>query len=141
VGIADRVSLEVPERPSGSLGLILVVDDEPGLRRFAGRVLEDEGYRVVEAVDGADALALVQAEDAAFDVVVSDILMPRLNGVDLLQRLSVSHPQLPVILMSGYGPPALAERGISAPCSVLSKPFSAERLVAEVHRCIEIGTS
>ena len=140
MGVAHRISPDTRQRPSGSPGLVLVVDDEPALRRFARLVLEKEGYRVAEAEDGAEALALVQADAAAFDVVVSDIIMPRLNGVALLQMLSVSHPKLPVILISGYGAADLARRGIATPCAVLSKPFPPERLVAEVRRCIDSRT-
>ena len=69
-------------------------------------------------------------------MVVSDIVMPKLNGVQLLRQLSIPHPELPVILMSGYAGPELAERGIQAPCSVLAKPFRPDQLVAEVRRCI-----
>ena len=90
----------------------------------------------MEASDGAEALNLVQAEGASVEVVVSDIVMPRLNGVELMQALSVSHPGLPVILMSGYATAALSELGIAAPCSILTKPFPADRLLAEVQRCI-----
>lgn len=116
---------------------ILVVDDEPVVRRFACRVLEDAGYRIAAAADGAEALQVVGRRSAKFDAVVSDIVMPRLNGVELLQALSVSHPELPIILMSGYATERLAERGIAAPCSVLNKPFAPERLLAEVRRCLD----
>lgn len=116
---------------------ILVVDDEPAIRRFAARILLGEGYVVHEAGDGAEALAFITAVGAAVDVVVSDIVMPRLNGVELIQALATTHPTLPVILMTGYGAGALAERGIAAPCAVLAKPFAAERLVEEVRRCVK----
>lgn len=115
---------------------ILVVDDEPAVRRFAARVLMEEGYTIHEARDGADALEVVRAEGHRLDVVVSDIVMPRVNGVELLQTLSRSHPQLPVVLMSGFGTAQLTERGIAAPCAILSKPFAAELLVGEVRRCL-----
>ena len=69
--------------------------------------------------------------------VVSDIVMPRLNRVELVQALATTHPELPVILMTGYGAGALAERGIAAPCAVLAKPFAAERLLDEVRRCVK----
>lgn len=117
-------------------GSVLVVDDETTVRRFAVRVLQREGYLVIEASDGAEALDLVRVEGTSVEVVVSDIVMPRLNGVELTQALSVSHPNLPVILMSGYAAAALSELGIAAPCSILTKPFPADRLVAEVQRCI-----
>jgi two-component system, cell cycle sensor histidine kinase and response regulator CckA len=116
--------------------LVLVVDDEPTIRRFARRVLTEHGYQVLEAEDGVTALEVIHASGAQIDVVVSDIVMPKLNGVQLLRQLSIILPELPVILMSGYAGPELAERGIQAPCSMLAKPFRPEELVAEVRRCI-----
>jgi DNA-binding NtrC family response regulator len=115
---------------------VLVVDDETAVRRFAARVLSRDGFEVFEATDGAEALDLVKSGEALVDVVVSDIVMPRMNGVELMQALSISHPGLPVILMSGYATAALSELGIATPCSILTKPFQAERLLAEVHRCV-----
>jgi DNA-binding NtrC family response regulator len=131
----DEFSPSVPGR-AGSLVPVLVVDDEEAVRRYACRVLERAGYGIFEATDGVEALELIQGQTVALEVVVSDIVMPRMNGVELTQALSVSQPELPVILMSGYATAALAELGITALCSVLAKPFTAERLVAEVDRCI-----
>jgi CheY-like chemotaxis protein len=111
-----------------------VVDDEPIVRRFAARVLEAEGFLVSEAADGADALRLLQEEVHDVDAVLSDIVMPRLNGVELLQVLSSTHPQLPVLLMSGYASAELEGMGIAAPCAILTKPFAPERLVEELRR-------
>jgi two-component system cell cycle sensor histidine kinase/response regulator CckA len=116
--------------------LILVVDDEPAVRRFASRVLSEEGFLVEEAVDGADALRRVRHSAASVDVVVSDVVMPRLNGVDLLRELATLRPSLPVILMSGYATDQLDGMGIAAPCGILTKPFSGDRLVEEVRRCL-----
>jgi DNA-binding NtrC family response regulator len=126
----------VTTSPTGEREIVLVVDDEPTVRRFARRVLIEDGFEVIEAANGAEALDLVHGSTDRPAVVVSDIVMPKLNGVQLLQRLSITHPDLPVILMSGYAGPELAERGIQAPCSVLAKPFKPEALVAEVRRCI-----
>jgi two-component system cell cycle sensor histidine kinase/response regulator CckA len=126
---------------NGEREIVLVVDDEPTVRRFACRVLLEDGFDVVEAADGAEALDLVQGTGDRLGVVVSDIVMPKLNGVQLLQRLSITHPELPVILMSGYAGPELAKRGIEAPCSMLSKPFTPEALLAEVRRCIRSQTT
>jgi DNA-binding NtrC family response regulator len=115
---------------------ILVVDDEAAVRRFAMRVLEGEGYVVIEARDGVEALEVIRQGGTSFEVVVSDIVMPRLNGVELMQALLTSHPGLPVILISGYATAVLAELGIAAPCAILPKPFPSERLLEEVRRCI-----
>jgi DNA-binding NtrC family response regulator len=131
---ADQLSSALPLRAGAEI--VLVVDDESAIRRFAVRILEREGYGVVEARDGAEALDLIKQGATSFDLVVSDIVMPRLNGVELLQVLSVSYHDLPVILMSGYATVALVELGIAAPCAILAKPFPSERLLEEVRRCI-----
>ena len=115
---------------------ILVVDDEPVVRRFATRVLEAEGFLVSQAADGAEALRLVREEVPGVDAIVSDIMMPRLNGVELLQALSSTHPHLPILLMSGYASRELEGMGIAAPCAILAKPFAPERLVEELRRCL-----
>ena len=118
-------------------GRVLVVDDEPVVRRFAARVLEEAGYTVQEKGDGTQALDFIRSSGLAPDVVVSDIVMPGISGVELLRILSLSHPDLPVILMSGYSAPQLVGLGITAPCAVLAEPFAPERLLDEVRRCIE----
>jgi CheY-like chemotaxis protein len=126
---------------SGNVESILVVDDEPTVRRYASRVLREAGYGVKEAVDGLEALALIRSGLGELDVVVSDIVMPRMNGVDLLRSLSLERPRLPVILMSGYDMNQLSRLGIVSPCGVLAKPFPPERLLAEVKRCIALEAS
>lgn len=131
--IVENVSSAIPLRAATGPS-ILVVDDEGPVRRFALRVLEREGYSVVEARDGLEAFELIK-QGHLFEAVVSDIVMPRMNGVELMQTLSASYPELPVILMSGYATNALADLGISAPCAILSKPFPADRLLQEVRRC------
>jgi CheY-like chemotaxis protein len=131
----DEFSPSPPAR-AGYVASVLVADDEAAVRRFACRVLERAGYRVFEATDGVDALELIQGQTVILELVVSDIVMPRMNGVELMEALAASQPSLAVILMSGYATSALSERGIVAPCSILPKPFSAERLLAEVARCI-----
>ena len=131
-----------PEHPaSGNVESILVVDDEPTVRRFASRVLREAGYGVTEAVDGLDALSVIRSGIVELGVVVSDIVMPRMNGVELLRSLALERPRLPVILMSGYDLNQLSRLGIVSPCGVLSKPFPPERLLAEVRRCIALEAS
>jgi DNA-binding NtrC family response regulator len=136
---SSSLSSATPSRVSPAVS-VLLVDDEATVRHFAARVLEREGYRVVQASDGAEALSLVRAEEMPVDIVLSDIVMPNLNGVHLMEALSASHPDIPVILMSGYAPAELSALGIPAPCSILVKPFSADRLLAEVKRCSRKGS-
>jgi two-component system cell cycle sensor histidine kinase/response regulator CckA len=126
---------------SGNEVSILIVDDEPTVRRFASRVLREAGYGVKEAVDGLDALSLIRSGVVELDAVVSYIVMPRMNGVELLKSLSLECPRLPVILMSGYDMNQLTRLGILSPCGVISKPFPPQRLLAEVRRCISLEAS
>lgn len=132
----DEFSPVLPER-AGAGETVLVVDDEVAVRRFAMRVLEREGYGILEARDGVEALEVIRGGLVSIEVVVSDIVMPRLNGVELIQALATTNPSLPVILMSGYTTAALSELSIATPCAVLAKPFAPERLVEEVERCIK----
>jgi DNA-binding NtrC family response regulator len=117
-----------------------VVDDEPAVRRYVRRVLEAEGYDVAEAGDGDEASELLNAHPQRWDLVVSDIVMPRCTGVELHRRISGLAPGCAVILMSAYGSEQLSEWGITAPCGVLAKPFDAERLLQEVRRCLPVGS-
>lgn len=116
---------------------ILVVDDEEQVRRFVVRILRNDGFRVHEAVHGREAMSRLESSACAAGLVVSDIVMPEMNGVELLELLSIQRPKLPVILMTGYSPAQLTERGIAAPCALLTKPFMPEELLAEVHRCFD----
>jgi two-component system, cell cycle sensor histidine kinase and response regulator CckA len=126
-----------PDKEEGNSPHVLVVDDEPAVRRFAARALEGEGYQVHTAKDGVEALELVGALHRWLGLIVTDIVMPRLDGVGLLQTLSASHPALPVILMSGHATEHLINLGLAVPCAVLGKPFSVEALVGQVRRCLE----
>ena len=127
-----------PPDPLPGGARILVVDDEPAVRRYVRRGLEAEGYDVVEAGDGDEASELLNAHPQRWDLVVSDIVMPRCNGVELHRRISDLPPGCAVILMSAYGSEQLTERGITAPCGVLAKPFDAGRLLEEVRRCLPV---
>lgn len=115
---------------------ILVVDDEPMLRSLVGRILSDEGYSVLEAADGGEALQLMERFGRDLALVISDVVMPKLNGIELLERISVAYRGLPVVLMSGYRERELLSRGLVAPCAMLEKPFSSSALLAEVRRCL-----
>ena len=122
--------------PTRPWARVLVVDDEPNLLRYASVVLLEAGYLVDTAADGKEALELVRVRGSRLDAVVSDVVMPQMNGIQLMEALSVSDPDLPVVLMSAYGSTALIDRGVPVPCGLLIKPFPPERLLAEVERCL-----
>lgn len=117
---------------------VLVAEDEPAVRSIAVRVLERQGFRVLQARDGRDALDVWESARAAgttIDVVVSDVVMPRMGGRELLALLRQDAPSLPVILTSGYDDAAGAG---ATPDGVLTlpKPFTADALAAAVRRAL-----
>jgi two-component system cell cycle sensor histidine kinase/response regulator CckA len=117
-------------RAAGPTGeRILVVENEDGLRRLAVEVLRAAGYVVTPAADGAAALAAV-ASDVP-DLVVSDVVMPRMGGVELARRLGEDHPDVPVLFMTGYLDQASRE-SLRGGADVLIKPFTVEDLVTRV---------
>ena len=80
---------------------VLIVDDEVNIRKVLAAMLKREGYEVTTAGDGEQALAAMQR--AAIDVVVTDLVMPRLGGLELLKRLSADYPDVPVIFITAHG--------------------------------------
>jgi len=92
--------IEVPEEESR--GLVLLVEDEPRVRSQARRLLQRSGYSVREASDGAEGMRLFEERRGAFAVVVTDVVMPIVGGVDMVAKLRELEPQLPVVFVSGY---------------------------------------
>jgi CheY-like chemotaxis protein len=115
---------------------VLVVDDNPSVLAMLGRILDAAGYHTTQATNGLEALQKVEAEPEAFNAVVTDIVMPDLDGVELRERLADVRPSLPVVLLSAYPPPELHTSGLRAPCAILRKPVPPEALVETVRNCI-----
>lgn len=114
---------------------ILVVDDEQSVRMTLAANLELEGFAVAEASGGEEALALVAA--SSFDLVLSDIKMPGLNGVDLFLAIKAMRPGLPVVLMSAFAMEALVARAIQAGVfTVVTKPFSIDSIASLLARAV-----
>ncbi|MEO8199130.1 MAG: response regulator [Gemmatimonadota bacterium] len=111
---------------------ILIVDDEPVVLSVSSRILEREGYTVLQAADGALALEMI-AQRGPPECVVTDVMMPGIGGVELARRLRQDHPTLPVIFMSGFSADDSRWKGASIlASSVLQKPFLPAALVATV---------
>ena len=116
---------------------ILIVEDETAVRRLAATVLRTSGYRVQEARDGIEAYALIQARQP-FDLVITDVIMPKMSGKELYDQIKVIAPRIKVLFMSGYTDDALAHHGVLGPeLSFLEKPFSPSRLAQKVREVID----
>ena len=115
-------------------GTILVVEDEKAVRRATSRILEEAGYRVIQARSGVEALDIFQTQQV--DLVVSDVVMPGgVTGPELAQRLRQLRPGLPVVLSSGYGGEQLDKGGpLPSGVHLLHKPYPASELVDAVQR-------
>lgn len=111
---------------------ILVVEDEPAVRRLVARMLRAANYEVREAEDGWAAWDLAQTEK--FDLVVTDSHMPRMSGPELISRLRHVDATLPIIQVSGSSPDADKDYELPADVPTMFKPFQLELLVEEVQR-------
>ncbi|WP_437973034.1 response regulator [Sorangium sp. So ce295] len=115
---------------------VLVIDDEEGMRITLAASLELEGYEVVEAKDGIHALELVRQQ--AFTLVISDIRMPGLNGVETFRELKRIQPELTVVLMTAFALERLIEEAIAEGVyTVIHKPFSMDHLARIVARAVD----
>lgn len=112
---------------------ILLVDDEETVLRFSARVLTKEGFRVLSARSGQEARDAAQAGDDAIDLLVTDVMMPGMNGCQLAEVLLARRPSLRVLFMSGYAEEVLVTNvGLVPGAAFLSKPFKPSVLVTKV---------
>jgi len=126
----------VPDQPR--VGIILVVDDQEGVRALLRRELTEHGHTVLEAGDGAEALHLVRRRNGAVDLILCDVVMPQMNGTELATRIGVEFPDVPVILMSAFTPAGVARVGVSETLvPVLQKPFEPTQLAQLVQLALE----
>jgi len=124
--------------PMGGIETVLVVEDEEAVRALACRVLSQQGYTILEARHGAEALALVQGGAAAIDLVLTDVVMPEMGGPELVRRLDALLPGVPVVYMSGYTEADKLQPGIrESDVPFLQKPFSAESLALRVRDALD----
>ncbi len=114
-------------------GTILLVEDEEGLRSLNARGLRSRGYTVIEASNGMEAMAAVEQKSGSVDLVVSDVVMPEMDGPTLLRALRAHNPGLKIIFVSGYAEDAFAKSlGENEKFDFLPKPFTLSQLVAAV---------
>ena len=120
--------------PRGS-ETVLVVEDEAVVRRFVQETLERQGYRVLTAEDATNALAQLR-NGTAVDVLLTDVVMPKMSGRELAQRLVATRPEVKVLYMSGYTEDAVVHAGAAAG-SFLAKPFGRADLVRKVRELLD----
>jgi PAS domain S-box-containing protein len=138
----DREHAAVEEKaPSaaerGHNETVLVVEDQEGVRGLATEVLESLGYRVLSAGDGPEALALVAGHEGSIDLALTDVVLPGINGKQLVERLKALHPESKVLFTSGYSEELIAHRGVLDPdVAYIAKPYSPEDLAAKIREVL-----
>ena len=131
---------ELPGPGSAKQGgeTVLVVEDEVVVRRLTCAALEDSGYKVMQAGDGVEALAMLARSNGQIDMVLSDVVMPRMGGKELDAALGKLRPEMPRLFMSGYPGQEVADRGLLEPtASFIQKPFSPQELVERVREVLD----
>ena len=118
---------------------VLVVEDEPGVRALAVEFLDLHGYRVIVARDGREGLEWIEVMGDAIDLVLSDVVMPNMNGPEMVSHLHRRHPDAKVLYMSGYTDEVLGQHHAMLSRLLVQKPFSVEELVVKVREVLDGG--
>lgn len=137
--MSDR-DIQEPPAPGtlpGGSEIILLVEDDPGVRTFASMTLTRFGYQVIQAADGDEAIR-VAATAGPIDLLLADVVMPGLSGGDLAERLRENRPRMAVLHMSGYANAAILDYGVLTPgTAFLSKPFKPADLLHRVRGVLD----
>jgi two-component system, cell cycle sensor histidine kinase and response regulator CckA len=129
---AERDSVADEDRMAGSK-TILIAEDEAAVRSLTRKILERHGYRVYAASDGLEALQIARNLSEPIDLLLTDVVMPRLSGRELANRLLPERPGIKVLFMSGYSEEAIAHHGVLGPgTAFLEKPFTPDGLARKV---------
>lgn len=131
-----QTTAPISESEIATAGRVLLVDDQPEVRRVVRRNLAKAGYAVVEAWNGRIAIDLARASN--FDLVISDVRMPDMDGLDLLTALHEYDPDLPVVLTSGSpGPPSVVQTRMMGAFAFLEKPVPFDTMRETARRAVE----
>jgi len=131
LGTAQESRAEVlPVRREGVT--ILVAEDDAIMRRLTRKMLEEHGYKVLEAEDGVSALKVIGSDDASIDLILTDVVMKGMNGPELVLRLIDSHPKIKVVYMSGYTGELVMHQGLDGSIRLLEKPFTRADLLKTI---------
>jgi PAS domain S-box-containing protein len=125
------------EPPQGHGQTVLVVEDEPAMREVIRRILDRSGYHAVAAASGQEALDVLASQLEHIDVLLTDVIMPRMQGKELAGRIRILQPAARVVFMSGYTQGLLGTQGVLQPgVHLIEKPFSESTLLTKLHEVL-----
>jgi two-component system cell cycle sensor histidine kinase/response regulator CckA len=132
-----RLPISRPVKNSSANGTILLVEDEDPLREFGRVVLKRAGYQVIEASDGAQALALCERQKPFINAIFTDVIMPTMSGPEMTRRLEKIYPGIPVLYTSGYSRSVVTENGAdSSDFEFLQKPYTSQELLVRLEQIL-----
>ena len=134
----SRTGMAVPRERRGS-ETVLLVEDEEAVRKLAAAVLRKNGYGVLEAGDGEEALDLLARHPGTIDLAITDVVMPVMSGHEFARRLALESPRTRVIFMSGYTDTAVHQLIVTSDIPFLQKPFTSGQLLQKVRDLLESG--
>jgi CheY-like chemotaxis protein len=141
--VEEAVIPVIDDRPTelpGGSETVLIVEDEGNLRNLCVRILEQLGYRVLQARVGAEAIAEAQGYGDRIDLLLTDVVMPGMNGAELAAQLVPHHPGMKVLFTSGYTEDVISHHGVLAEgVSFLGKPYTPSALARKVREVIDEG--
>ena len=140
--VEEAAAESLPERrtrPSmGGRETILLVEDEESVRELIAEALRAQGYNLLIAANGQEALAMAAPANCHIDLMITDVVMPGMGGRELATRLAHSRPQMRVLYLSGYTEDAIVHQGVLDPGTLfLQKPFSLDALAGKVREILE----
>ena len=136
--IGPAAEEEPPATPSRRGETVLVVEDDPFVRKLTRQMLEELGYTALEAASPAEGLALAERHRQTVRVLLTDVILPEMNGRDLAARVAQLCPDVRPVFMSGYAAGIVSERGVLEPgLSFVQKPFSVRELAEALARALE----
>ena len=136
--VAESTTGGEAEPVRGGAETVLVVEDEPWVRELTTRVLTERGYHVLTAANGADALELAGQNGTRLDALVTDVVMPGMNGTEVAARLRRLRPELRVVYMSGYAEHAVVQQGVLEDgIAFVSKPFAPDQLARTLRAVLD----
>jgi two-component system cell cycle sensor histidine kinase/response regulator CckA len=134
----ERVERRPAARQITGSGTVLVVEDEESVRALILTVLKQAGYRILEARDGAEALAICDRHQGTIHLVITDIVMPEVSGRELAERVKTKRPEVKLLFMSGYTDNAMVQQGtLESDMPFLQKPFTPGALAGKVKALLE----
>lgn len=132
-----RDRFQAPPAPDKGSETILLVDDEDGVRKVVSTILQNRGYKVIEARDGVEAIAAYETNRDRINLVVTDLVMPQMDGFELGEQLASRNASLKILYMSGFRDTAGTARNGEPDRAFLNKPFTPDALVRKVRECLD----